>query len=511
MQDDVQLHPRLTLNLGLRYEYRPPWSEANGLYSTFDPSSGSLVIPDGASANISPLFTQVLPQVNVIEASQAGFPSETLAKSDLNNVAPRVGVAFRPFGHARTVIRGAYGLFYNVAPATNSAGGSPFKLSEPPFVNPAEAPELVWPLAYPTAGVTPSAQAFPGDLQAHDPDFVIPYTHQWNVTLEQEIQNTAARVSYVGTVGRAMPVQRNINIPEANAIPFIDKPRPFPEYSVINLRENARTHDYHALITEVKRRLAGGLSYQVSYTWSKHLGNTEGTLENPFDLASLRGLLFRFPNHRLTGNFMWELPVGRGRPFGSSFHGLTEAVLGGWQLAGVVSLQSGDHLTPVYSAPDIHTNTQFTTSSTPGEVTWRPDRIADGNLPTDQQSIDQWFDLSAFKDPGCPDADPFCSGTARTSVERYGNAGVGIIEGPGSRVVHLGLYKSFHIRDRVRLRFEWTATSAFNWPNYSNPTVNLSNTTDVGRITEVGGAAGGRGLQDVGRPREMRLGLRLDW
>ncbi|MPY91178.1 MAG: hypothetical protein GEU99_25110 [Luteitalea sp.] len=509
VHDDVQLGSRLTLNLGLRYEYRPPWNEANGLYSTFDPNTASLVVPDGSLEKISPLFSQTLPQVNVIEASEAGFPSQTLARTDLNNFAPRVGVAFRPFGHARTVIRGAYGLFYDVTPLGNTAGGSPFKLSEPAFTNPADAPQLVWPLAYPTAGVTPGAQAFPDELRAHDPDFVIPYTHQWNMTLEQEIHNTAVRVSYVGTVGRAMPVERNINIPEANAIPYIDKPRPFPDYSAINLRENARTHDYHGLSTEVRRRLAGGLSYQVSYTWSKHLGNNQGTPEDPFDLGRERGLLDRFPTHRLTSNFMWELPVGRGRRFGSSWHGLTDAVLGGWQLAGVVSLQSGDYLTPVYSGPDLHTNTAFTTSSTPPEVTRRPDRIGNGNLPTDQQTIDQWFDLAAFKDPGCPDADPFCSNP--TSVGRYGNSGVGIVEGPASKVVHLGLYKSFRIRDRVRLRFEWTATNVLNTPNYSNPTVNLSNTTDAGRIAGVGAAAGARGFQDGGGPREMRLGLRLDW
>ncbi|MPY91177.1 MAG: hypothetical protein GEU99_25105 [Luteitalea sp.] len=510
VQDDVQLGSRLTVNLGLRYEYHPPWTEANGLVSNFDLNTASVVIPDGASDQISPLFSEVFPQVNVIEASEAGLPSHTLIRSDLNNFAPRVGLAFRPRGDARMVIRGAYGLFYGVTPVDMGAGGSPFKLDEPTFINPAEAPELVWPLGYPTSGVTPGAVAFPS-FDARDPDFRDAYTHQWNVTLEQEIHNTAIRVSYVGTAGRALPVERNLNIPEANAIPYIDKPRPFPDFGAITVQENALAHTYNGLTTEVKRRLANGVSYQVSYTWSKQLGNNQDAPENPFDLGRERGQLLRFPNHRLTGNFMWELPVGHGRPFGSSWHDLVDAMLGGWQLAGVVSLQSGDHLTPVYSAPDIHTNTAFTTSSTPPVVTLRPDRIADGNLASDQQTIDQWFDLSAFKDPGCPDADPFCSGTARTSVGRYGTSGVGIIEGPGSAVVDLGLYKSFHVRDRVRLRFEWTATNVFNTPNYSNPNVILSNTENAGRITQVGGAAGARGLQDAGGPREMRLGLRLDW
>jgi hypothetical protein len=506
VQDDVRLGSRVTVNLGLRYEYRPPFIEANNLLSDFDLATESLVIPDGASSQISPLFSDVFPGVSIIEASEAGVPSRALARTDRNNFAPRVGVAFRPFGHAHTVIRGGYGLFYAVTPESVSEGGSPFKLDEPPFTNPAEAPELVWPLAYPTAGVTPEAVAFPS-MRAQDPDLVTPYTHQWNVTLEQEIGDTAVRLSYVGTAGRELPVVRNINIPEANEIPFIEKPRPFPDFAAIDVQENARSHTYNAFNAEVQRRLANGLSYQVSYTWAKNIGNTERTPENPFDLDSVRGQLERFPNHRMTANVVWEIPVGSGRPFASSLRGVSEAILGGWQLSGVVSLQSGDHLTPVYSAPDIHTNTAFTTSTTPAVVEWVPDRIADGNLPSGDRTTDQWFDLSAFKDPGCPDADPFCSGSARTSVGRYGDSGVGIIQGPGSAVVHLGLYKNFSLRDRARLQFQVTATNLLNTRNWNNPNVTL-NGTNGGRITNVGGA-GGR--FDATGPREVRLGLRVDW
>jgi hypothetical protein len=205
---------------------------------------------------------------------------------------------------------------------------------------------------------------------------------------------------------------------------------------------------------------------------------------------------------------LWELPIGRGKPLMSGASGLIQGLVGGWQINSILSLQTGDFLTPTYTAPDIHTNIAHTTSVTPPNVTRRPDRIGDGNLPSDQRTTDQWFDLTAFKDPGCPATTPFCTGAARTSVGRFGNAGPSIIEGPGSALFHAGLFKVFMIRERARLRFEFTGTNVINRKNFNNPNMDLSNPVAVGRITGVGGAAG---TWDSPGPREMRLGFRLDF
>jgi hypothetical protein len=212
--------------------------------------------------------------------------------------------------------------------------------------------------------------------------------------------------------------------------------------------------------------------------------------------------------HRLTSNLLWELPFGRGKPIASGASGLVHGLIAGWQLSGIVNMQTGDYLTPTYTAPDIHTNITHTTSVTPPSVTRRPDRIGDGNLPSDQRSPTGWFDITAFKDPGCPAATPFCSGAGRTSVGRFGDSGVSIINGPGSALLHLAMYKNFTIRERARLRFEFGGTNIVNRKNWSNPNMDLSNPVAVGRITGVGGAAG---IWDVPGPREMRLGFRLDF
>jgi hypothetical protein len=407
------------------------------------------------------------------------------------------------------VIRGGYGVFYNVAPVGLSVGGQPFKLDEPTFVNPAARPELVWPLAYPTTGVAASAVAFPS-FASRDPYMAEPYTQQWNLTVEQQFRGTGLRASYVGTASRLLDYARNINAPEPNAIPYVQKARPFAQYAAIDLRTNGASHTYHALQVEAQRRMTQGLYYQLGYTWSKDLGDHHLGPENPFDRARDRSETSRVPNQRFTGNFVWELPIGRGKRFGSGLGGIGGGILGGWELSGIVSLQSGDHITPIYNAPDIHTNIAHTTSVTPPVVSRRPDRISDGNLPTGQRAIEQWFDLGAFRDPGCPAATPFCSGAARTSVGRFGNAGANVIEGPGSALTHLGLYKKFRIRERVQLRFEFAGTNVFNRKNWDNPNLDLSNPTARGRITGVGGGAGA-GSWDAPGPREMHLGFRLDW
>ena len=155
------------------------------------------------------------------------------------------------------------------------------------------------------------------------------------------------------------------------------------------------------------------------------------------------------------------------------------------------SFFSGEFLTPLWTGPDP-TGTIFTSSRTPAQVTIRPDHLHDANLPTDQRSTTNWFDVSAF---GAP------------AAGRFGTSAKGVIHGPGSQIVSVGLAKNFSLGERARLRLEITGTNFFNTPNYTNPGVNISQLGSVGVITDAGGELD----LDAAGPRAFRTGLRLEW
>jgi outer membrane receptor protein involved in Fe transport len=158
VQDDFKVTPRLTMNLGLRYEYHPYWHEKGGLFSNFDVATGSIVIPDGSKSKVSPLFPQGF--APIVEASQLGYPAQTLIRSDKNNLVPRIGVAYRPWGN-NTVFRAGFGIFFDNAPATMNEGGSPYQLNEPSYTNPANAPNVILPLVFPLPATAPALPASP--------------------------------------------------------------------------------------------------------------------------------------------------------------------------------------------------------------------------------------------------------------------------------------------------------------------------------------------------------------
>lgn len=194
--DDFKVSRSLTLNIGLRYELHLPWRENHNRVAMFDVGTGSIVVPDGTLSQISPLFpTSYVP---VVEATKLGLPSRTLIRADRNNFAPRIGVAYRPWGN-RTVFRAGYGIYYDVVPRTLTLAGLPFVLNEPTYTNPTPAPDVIFPRVFPDSVGGPSTVSIPS---AYNPDLLIPYTMQYNVTIERQAWDTGFRISYVGTATR---------------------------------------------------------------------------------------------------------------------------------------------------------------------------------------------------------------------------------------------------------------------------------------------------------------------
>jgi Carboxypeptidase regulatory-like domain len=485
--DDFKISSRLTLNIGLRYELKPGFTEDNGLISSFDLKSGKIVVPDKAMGSVS----KFLPThyVGVISASEAGLP-DSLFHTDKNNFAPRIGMAYRPWGN-NTVFRAGFGMFYDVVPHSPLAVNTPFFFGVPAFTNPSPNPTLVFPQAFPANGMTsPSTVNIPA---AVDPNLAFPYSLQYNFTIERQQWNTGFRISYVGTGTRHGEYQYNVNQPIANGELYINKPRLYPQYPGFNYVTNGSGHQYHGLTVSAKRDLAKGLSYQFSWDWARDIGDLERDWgpEDAYNRARERGVWLDVPTHRITSFLVYDLPIGHGKKLLSRSNRVLDALVGGWQLASTFSTYSGRFMTPYWIGPDP-VGIAYTDSSTAPIVRLRPDQLSNPNLPGDQRGVNEWFDVNAFAGP---------------QQGHLGSASRGSIKGPNARVLNAGLSKYFNLTERVRLRLEGTATNLPNHPNYTDPDTTITNVGSAGVLTGVGGEPAYEGTG----PRNIRVGLRLEW
>ncbi len=479
--DEWKARSNLTVNLGLRYELHPGWREASGLQATFDVASGKIVVPDGSLSKVSPLLPASY--VEVVEASKLGYDAKRILTNEYNNFAPRIGIAWRPFG-PNTVVRTGWGIFYDIVTRTVSGGGAPFVINEPGYTNTTPIPTIVLPVVFPTSVAGPTTISLPGAVRK---DLRDPYSMQYNFTIEHQRWSNGFRISYIGTNTRQGEWGYNINQPLPDNRAYIDKPRLFPRYPGITYVSNGAGHQYNSLTLQAERRFDRGLGYQVSWVWARDIGDLERgeTPENAYDRKRERSVWLDIPTHRITGNFTYAFPFGKGsRP-------LVRTLVHGWEWNTVYSFFSGEFLTPQWTGSDP-TGTAYTTSRTPAQVTIRPDRLRDASLPVDQRSTARWFDVSAFSAP---------------VPGNFGTSAKGVIKGPGSQVVNVGLSKNFKIAERWRLRWEMTATNFFNTSNYTNPGTNITSVAGAGVVT----GAGGEQDLDAAGPRAFRMGLRMEW
>ena len=486
IQDDFKITPQLTLNLGLRYEYHPYWSEEFGRLSNFDLASGSIVVPDLSLSQISPLWPPNF--APIVEASKVGFEPRKLIRDDINNWAPRLGLAWRPFGNNNTVLRAGFGIFYDNVPAKVNQGSSPYVLNEPSYTNPATNPNVILPLVFPVTGTGSGNASLPS---MYPQDLQLARSMQYSFTIEHQIGNHGFRASYVGTATRGGIYRYNINQPVADARLFVEKPRMFPQFSAVNIVANGAGHQYNGLTLEAKRPLANGLMFQASWVYARDIGdlNQFQFPEDSWNRERERAVWTDIPTHRLAASVIYMLPFGKGRPLFSNAGRAVEGAFGGWELSVVTINQTGMFLTPLWTGPDP-TGTAFTTSSTPATVTIRPNILRNANLPSEQRTVSRWFDPSAFAPP------------ARGS---FGTSAKGVVVGPGSAVTHVSLAKYIGIYERLRLRPEISAFNVFNHPNWANPGMNITSAPGV-----ISGVVGRNDLDSSG-PRTLRASLRIEW
>jgi hypothetical protein len=454
-QDDFKVTPRLTLNYGLRYEYGTPPVEKDNQFANFDPAAGTYVL-----------------------AQDGGLFDRALIHPDGNNFGPRAGFAWS-FSE-RWVMRGGYGMFYN---HTNRQGREGLLGFNPPFLidntisvsgNNRTADGAIFRLrdGYPAGLLDLSSLAPTVGRRAQDMNQRTPYIQQWNFGFERELlRDVLLDVAYVGNKGTKLAGFRNINqravVISSNGVATAGA-RPYPQFGDIQYLESRVSSNYHALQVRLEKRYAHGLTFLASYTWGKALtgapdhlstsgagaGVDVGTFrepQNPDNLAAERGLAEFDVKHRGVVSYIWEIPFGRGRRFGSNAGGVANAVLGGWNLAGIHTFQSGLGLTAIQTGGGV--------LDLGGERRGRPNRV--GN-PEGPQTIDEWFNKAAF------------SATDPTRGIVFGDSGVGVMRGPRLVNFDFTLSKEFRLDDRRYFQFRTELFNAFNHTNLGLPNLDIA-------------------------------------
>ena len=493
-QDEYQLSSRLTLSYGLRWQILPGFTEDGGNLANFDLRNNSIVVPNNLPAylvqqniqasnlgfqqsfNACNLGNTGLPCTNYVTASQDHLP-QSLRNTYKRNFQPRVSLAYRPFNDTKTVIRAGFGIFTvtNLGPLSfNNSGNPTSALHTYTNSGTVTAPLVRFPnTAPPAVGV----QYGGGGLdQGVDPNYRDPQANQWNLTVERQLTSSdSLRVSYVGMHTYRLNITEDLNqIPASTmlyqttaASPYVDPRAPYHNWFSLYSTFNAGEANYNALQVEESHKMSHGLYFSANYTLAKNLADNQGDtptayagevnygipIANRFDVHSDYGNVEGTRRHRFLFTGLYQLPVGLGRTFLNT-GGWRNTVLGGWELTTITLLETGPWLTPSISDSFDQSNTNVVNRG----AFLRPDQVSTNFYQG--QSRAQYFNLAAFA--------PTPAGAGR-----FGNAGVGILQGPGTSAASLGLAKVFRVTEKLRMRLESTFTNVLNHSNFAPPATQI--------------------------------------
>jgi len=435
-QDDWKVFSKLTLNIGLRWEGNFRMEDRYGRISSFDASLGNgqgglRVVPNHQRYQAAiDKFHQLYPNVVMVDGE--------LMDNALNNFAPRFGFAYSPFGGTSTVVRGGYGVFYQVQNLCycNHSNNPPFVLAQR-FTT---SDSLT--LANPWSG-TGSALS-PAAVDVHEKT---PYYQNWNLGIQRQLPgNFVLDVAYQGKKGTRLIRNRDINQPLDRTSGI----RPYPLFGQINYEESAGSSIYHALHLRSERRAAHGLSFILSYMWGKLIDDLNSSPQDSYNLRAERGLGQDDVRHRFTFSPVYQLPFGHGRQFLSSAPLPLEAVLGGWEISGVTRANSGYPFTASIS----------TDNSGTGNLRDRPNQVNNANLSNPTPGA--FWNRNAFTMP---------------AKYQFGNAGRNTLTGPGSFTQDVAMMKVFAPAENQQIQLRFEMFNAFNHANFDDPSTTWNSTS----------------------------------
>jgi hypothetical protein len=459
-QDDYRVNSRLTLNMGIRYDYFMPPVERNDLQANFNMATGGMDI-----------------------AGQGGVP-RGLINPDRNNFAPRIGFAYSLTRDQRTVLRGGYGISYiaeHTALATldRSTYNIPFYFQQSIFESELFTPTLSLSDGMP-APPPPNPAAPFGKVIYRDPNLRDAYVQFWSLNVQRELTSTLLLdVAYSATRGVKLLSIRNPNQPPPGATQV------FPISPAIGLlftMESRANSAYDGLQVRVDKRWSHGHSFLTTYTWSKSLDNSvgywpdSGRSQLPMDSRDItreRGLSDWDIRQRLTLNYIWQLPFGHGQRYGSDMPSILDHILGGWQWSGILIGQAGTPFSPLISVNQ---------ANTANGGNQRANQLRDGALSSSERSRERWFDVTAYALP---------------QLFTFGNAGRNTLIGPRMLNFNMGVAKSFQIREQIRLQFRSEFFNLFNRAHFGLPN-EFIDLPQGGTINSL-----------VHPPRQVQFGLKL--
>jgi hypothetical protein len=472
-QDDFKMTPKLTLNLGLRYEIFTTVKARFNELANFDFATDSLVVPSGQQAILTPTLASLIP----IERTG----SSGLIPPDLTGFAPRVGLAYQIT--KKLVLRTGYGIFYGgeeSGPFSNPSPG----FNPPFFVTQQFTPPCFLAAANPNGpncsiqGLSQLSQGFPANalvdpntptLFSEGSKLATPYVQQWHLGLQYQLPSQIVLdISYAGSHGsdlygmyngnQAQPDEAfctsNGNTPE-NCPTAPRRPFPAVDAGIDTLRANGFSN-YNSLQMHIEKRFSNGLQFGASYTYSHSLDDASSASLGSLNNGDFRDQLtpwYEYGNsdfdvrHRFVVNYAYQLPFGKGQKWGTNASGVLDQIIGNWQIAGITTAQTGNWFTITDAVTSVSTADG---GGTVGFYEVRPNVVGNPNgAPCVAGTV---FNTCAFAN--------------NTTFFTFGNAGRNIVRGPGLQNWDFSIFKTFPIREEKHLEFR---AEFFNIWNHVNP------------------------------------------
>jgi hypothetical protein len=486
-EDDWKATPKLTLNLGLRYDFATPALNGKNQMANFDPTAGALVF-----------------------AGTSGLKSRSLVNPNYTNFGPRVGFAWSP--DQKTVLRGGYGIYYTVFERYGSE--DQLALNPPFLINKVQSaaststtPVMIAQQGFPANYLDPSTinlqnlTAF--HVRAMDPHAPTPYVQQWSFGVQRAIGNSwTAEVDYVGTKSTHLDLLRNYNQPliagntvetTLNSAGKLSPIIPYPTFGEIEYTDAIGYGNYNGLQASLKRRFLQGLSLQAAYTYSHSLDNAPEELEtnsgdapNGRDAGSWYGNSDFDVRNRVSVNYVWELPFGHGKQMLN--HGPLSWIFGDFRTSGVYTFYSGHPFTVNSGSTLASALDPYGFSTATPFLVGKPHRVGDPAC---------WFYISA--NSACSKLAPNLTDAYKAPPSgQFGNSGRNTLTGPRTDVFDAALMRDIPI-ERVNIQARWEVFNVTNTPDFGQPGNNITSSS-AGSITTL-----------AGDPRVMQFALRVSF